>query len=164
MFHYHFKCGGFYASVTTWGFIVRFYHLGLHHNQPHFPRILSRAIGPDSFQLLFLFSSYIYIISKIFINFKYMIQVSHSHPTTLFHVPKPCPLLYHILEKSPLRDLNPTFPEWKSGVLTFIRRSEIMQLFAWRSSCRTVYFISTIISGDDGQGAIKHPCRTTHHK
>jgi hypothetical protein len=25
-----------------------------------------------------------------------------------------------------------------------------------------VYFISTIISGDDGQGVIGHPCRTSH--
>ena len=37
-----------------------------------------------------------------------------------------------------------------------------MQLFTLRSSCRTVYFISTIISGDDGQGVIRHPCRTSH--
>ena len=37
------------------------------------------------------------------------------------------------------------------------------QLFTLRSSCRTVYFISTIISGDDGQGVIRHPCRTSHN-
>lgn len=41
--------------------------------------------------------------------------------------------------------------------------SQAYNLFTLRSSCRTVYFISTIISGDDGQGVIGHPCRTSHN-
>ena len=53
--------------------------------------------------------------------------------------------------------------ERQSVIITFRPYSHIQQLFTLRSSCRTVYFISTIISGDDGQGVIRHPCRTSHN-
>ena len=55
-------------------------------------------------------------------------------------------------------------PDRQSGIINlYTIEPYILQLFTLRSSCRTVYFISTIISGDDGQGVIGHPCRTSHN-